>query len=377
MIRGTVTKAAVSEDWKVLFSFLSENWKQLAADTGALKGLRKDKSPETLLRILLIYLGCGHSLRETVVRARQSRIAELSDVALLKRLRKSRNWLYELCRALFQENGIAVSDTAQQMCVFGTTVVNESGKTGSQWRLYYSMTLPSLACNFFKLMSARGKGSAETLEHFPVHPGDYILADHGYSTVKGLEYVVRAGGYVTVRLNAGTLHFEEKPGIPFNLLSAVESITCIGEVGEWHVNMKKAPGITGCVCVLRKTEEAARDALRCMDQDARRKNEKHQESIRNFAHHVTVSTTFPSERFLASDVLESYRLRWQVELVLKRFYSLAQFDHLPKSDEENSKAWFYGKLLVALLTEKIIRHAQTTSPWGCGISASSLERLST
>lgn len=378
MIRGTVTKAAVSEDWKVLFSFLPENWKQLAADTGALKGLRKDKSPETLLRILLIYLGCGHSLRETVVRARQSKIAELSDVALLKRLRKSQNWLYELCRALFQENGIAVSDTAQQMYVFGTTVVNESGKTGSQWRVYYSMTLPSFACNFFKLMSTRGKGSAETLEHFPVHPGDYILADRGYFTAKGLEHVAKAGGYVTVRLNAaGTLHLEEKPGIPFNFLSVMESITCIGEVGEWHVNMKKAPGITGRVCVLRKTEEAARDALRCMDQDARRKNEKHQESIRSFAHHVAVFTTFPSERFLASDVLESYRLGWQVELVLKRFNSLAQFGHLPKSDEESSKAWFYGKLLVALLTEKIIRHAQTTSPWGYGISASSLERLST
>ena len=92
-MNGTVTRAPVDEDWGVLASFLPGNWQQLAAHTGALRGLRKDKSPENLLRTLLIHLGCGHSLRETVVRARQAHLADLSDVALLKRLRKSRDWL--------------------------------------------------------------------------------------------------------------------------------------------------------------------------------------------------------------------------------------------------------------------------------------------
>ena len=64
----------------------------MAASTGALKGLRKDKSAEKLLRVLLIHPGCGHSLRETVVRARKAQLAELSSVALWKRLRKSREW---------------------------------------------------------------------------------------------------------------------------------------------------------------------------------------------------------------------------------------------------------------------------------------------
>ena len=43
--------------------------------------------------MLLIHLGGGHSLRETVLRARQAGLAELSDVALLKRVRKSGEWL--------------------------------------------------------------------------------------------------------------------------------------------------------------------------------------------------------------------------------------------------------------------------------------------
>ncbi len=52
-------------------------------NTGALHGLCEDKAPETLLRTFLIHLGCRHSLRETVVRARQANLAGLSDVALL------------------------------------------------------------------------------------------------------------------------------------------------------------------------------------------------------------------------------------------------------------------------------------------------------
>ena len=53
-----------------------------------------------------------------------------------------------------------------------------------------------------------------------------------------------------------------------------------------------------------------------------------------------------------------------VLLVFKRFKSLAQLGHLPKRDDESAKAWLYGKLLVALLVEKLIRHASAISPWG-------------
>ena len=88
---------AGGEDWDVLLSFLPPDWQELARDTGALKGLRKDKAVDNLLRTLLLHLGCGHSLRETAVRARQAQLADLSDVALLKRLKKSSEWLRALC----------------------------------------------------------------------------------------------------------------------------------------------------------------------------------------------------------------------------------------------------------------------------------------
>ena len=375
-MKRTVTTAPISEDWSVLLSFLPENWKDLAADTGALRGLRKDKSPETLLRTLLIHLGCGHSLRETVVRARQANLAELSDVALLKRLRKSRDWLYALCKALFEEHGIIISgDPKHQVRAFDATVVCEPGRTGSQWRIHYSVALPSFGCDFFKLTPTKGKGTGESFKQFPIHSGDYILADRVYATASGVQYVTRSGGYVTVRVNTGTLRFNTNPDTSFDLLRAVESITRIGAIGEWEVSVGSDPPVPGRVCVLRKTEEAAQKACKKIRKDAQNHGTKPLEQTLRFARYVIVFTTFPADQFSASQVLDWYRLRWQVELVFKRFKSLAQFGHLPKYDQESAKAWLYGKLLVALLTEKIVRHARTFSPWGYRIPDKPLERL--
>src|SRR5882672_2058895 len=100
------TLNAADEDWDLLVSFFPGQWKDLAEQTGALKGLRQDKSVENYLRILLMHLGCGFSMRETAVRARLAELADLSDVALLKRLRKSKDWLHQLCCALFEERRV-------------------------------------------------------------------------------------------------------------------------------------------------------------------------------------------------------------------------------------------------------------------------------
>ncbi|MDE2644557.1 MAG: transposase [Bacteroidota bacterium] len=128
--------------------------------------------------------------------------------------------------------------------------------------------------------------------------------------------------------------------------------------------------------VVKRTRASAQKAFTQIQKTAHRKGKTPIEETFRFARYVIVFTTFPPDSFSASEVLQWYRLRWQVELVFKRFKSLAQFGHLPKYDEESAKAWLYGKLLVALLTEKIVRHARTFSPWGYPSSEKPLERFS-
>ncbi len=115
--------------------------------------------------------------------AERSAASRASDVALLKRLRKSKDWLYALCVQLFQEHGIAVAtDGGFQIRAFDATTVKEPGKTGALWRIHWSVCLPSLACDFFRLTPTEGPGSGESLVQFPIRhasassPWGYELA---------------------------------------------------------------------------------------------------------------------------------------------------------------------------------------------------------
>ena len=367
----------VDEDWDVLLSFLPRDWRELAEDTGALKGLRKDKSVDNLLRTLLLHLGCGHSLRETVVRARQAQLADLSDVALLKRLKKSKPWLHALCVRLFEEQDLAVvpGGAFQVRAVIATTV-KEPGPSGSLWRLHYSVCLPSLACDFFKLTGTEGPGTEESLAQFPVRAGDHVLADRGYSTTRGIRHVADAGGRLSVRVNTAALPLFTAPGRAFDLLAAVTSVTRPGAVRSWATRVvaacddgDAAGEVAGRICVLRKSAEAIRVGHEKIRRDAARTGNQVQPVNLRFGEYVIVFTTLPDPPFSAADVLDWYRLRWQLESVFKRFKSLAQLGHVPKYDDDSAKAWLYGKLFVALLVEKLIHHARTISPWGYDVRA--------
>ena len=352
------------KDWDLLSSLLPANWRQLAVETKATKGLRKDKSPDALLRTLLMHLGCGHSLRETAVRARVAGVADMSDVAVLKRLRKSEEWLRRLCAELFRESGASAEDGLPLLAVDGTTV-KEPGR-GSLWRLHYAVRLPSLECGFFELTSAEGAGTGEPLSRLPVAPGDLVLADRCYSTGPGLRHVADCGGHATVRVNTSALRLREADGRPFDLLGAVSSLRGARAVGCWAVAaaVKGGEPVEGRLCAIRKTRKEARLAVDKLRAGASRRQRKLRPETLEYAKYVIVFTTFPEARFDAEAVLRWYRLRWQVELVFKRFKSLAGLGHLPKHDPTSARAWLYGKLLVALLTEKILRHLGAISPWG-------------
>ncbi len=360
----------MDEDWKLLVSFFPANWRELAVSTNALKGLRKDKSEENMLRTLLIHLGCGYSLRETVVRARKADLADLSDVALLKRLRKCKDWLYRLCVCLFAERGMKLGDVNEgfRLRLFDATIVKEPGKTGSQWRIHYSIELPSLCCDFFKLTETQGKGTGESLTQFPVQADDYIIADRGYSTARGLHYIASKKAHAIVRLNPQALRICDNTCKPFALLNHVKKIKKAGTVKYWNVQIPDpdngADYVAGRICAIRKTEEAIRIAHKKLKRRANRNAQELKPATLVYAKYVMVFTTFPKEEFSAHDILQWYRLRWQVELVFKRFKQIAHLGHLPKYDDESAKAWLYGKLFVALVTEKLIEYATSISPWG-------------
>ena len=63
-------------------------------------------------------------------------------------------------------------------------------------------------------------------------------------------------------------------------------------------------------------------------------------------------------------VMEFYRGRWQVELAFKRLKSLLQMGQVPKKKATSAQAWMQGKILTALLIERLLCEARFFSPWG-------------
>ncbi len=358
----------MNEDWSVLTSLLPERWREIGTQTNALKGLRQDKSEEALLRTLLIHLACGYSLRETAVRARQAHLADMSDVALLKRLRKSKEWLAELCSSMFLERGVRLQGPSDfEVRLFDATNVKEPGKTGSLWRLHYSVRVPSLRCDFVKVTGSDGMGTGESLKQFPVEAGDYVIADRAYAAASGIEFVSERRGYCLVRVSPHNLDVRDRTGQRMAWRERLGEIKSSAQIGSWPVSIPASGrrSIAGRICVVRKTLAAIELAHRRLKRKASKTGQRLKPETLLHAEYVIVFTTFPESRFTASDVLQWYRIRWQIELVFKRFKQIAQLGHLPKYDEESAKAWLYGKLFVALMAEKLVSHARSISPWGC------------
>ena len=82
----------LEEDFQYLLRLLPNGWQEKARSLGALRRCRGVSDAESLLRVLLIHLADGCSLRETSVRVRRGNIAQLSDVAIMDRLRLSGEW---------------------------------------------------------------------------------------------------------------------------------------------------------------------------------------------------------------------------------------------------------------------------------------------
>ena len=353
----------MDENWKVLSSLFPLGWKQMAQRCGAVERLRGFRSSEVLLRMILLHVGKGYSLRETTVQAKLAHWADISDVALFKRLRQSEEWLRSLCVGLLKESKcLPVKHTALALIrVVDGTVVKEPGKTGSQWRILYSLRLPSLACDFFELTATMGEGCGESLNRLPVTSHELIMADAGYCSVAGIDSVHQRGADVLVRINPQSFVAFSPQGTRFALAARLRSLSESGQIGEWPVVLHGPhSSLSGRVCAVRKSEHAIRLAHRRLHRRSSKKQMLTRPLTLEFAKYVLVFTTRPIGS--AKEVLQLYRMRWQVELAFKRLKTIAQLGHLPKHDEKSSRAWLYGKLFVALLVQKAICIGHDISP---------------
>jgi hypothetical protein len=357
----------LAEDWELLVSLLPRNWEQQAIFSGASQRLRGFPTMSSLLRTLLLHVGKGYSLRETAVRAKAGGMAEVSDVALLKRLQKAEGWLRWLCVSLWEEAGWEVPADVRGYNVraLDGTLVKEPGQFGALWRIHYSIRIPSLVCDHWEVTAVKGSGTGESLERFVAGANDLVLADRGFCRGSGIEALHRQGAAVMVRFNTSTLPLWTQEGSPFDLVEKLSPLSPVAQQREWPVWIAGTGGrIAGRLCVIRKSEESTERSRRKILRKAQQGGAQPKPETLHYAAYVMIFTTVPVTAFSTAEVLEWYRARWQIELVFKRLKTLAKLGSLPKHDDRSARAWLYGKLLVVLLGQKLERLGRDISPWG-------------
>jgi Transposase DDE domain len=306
----------------------------------------------------------GLSLRQTVVRAREQSIADISDVALLKRLRCSEKWLQQLTSQMTDLGEAAVLkrlSERRRIRVVDATTVQEQGGAGTDWRIHYTLCLPDLSCDFFELTDEHG---GESYRRIPARRGDLLLADRGYSNAAGVGAVLAKEADVLVRWNSFSFPLEIAEGKAFEAVKQLSKLPKRG-VRSWAVFFtdqgKRYPGR---LCAIRKGALATARAQDKMRQQASKKQKQLNEEALKLAAFIMVFTTASQKELSTEEVLELYRVRWQIELRFKHLKSLLGLGCLPKYDAQSCRAWIQAKLLCGLLIERLVREAKFFFPWG-------------
>jgi len=353
--------AGLGEDWDVIERVLPDGWQEAARRTGALRRTRGFKDAATLLRVLLIHLVDGCSLRETAVRADAGGLIKVSDVALLGRLRGSGEWF----RWMVEQMSRRLSATSQDVLpgkrvrLVDASVVCEPGATGSTWRLHYMIDLSTLACEQLQVTLPE---EGETLTRFTVQANDVVMADRGLAHRRGIRHVVDHQGDVVVRMNMVSIPLEDDKARALALLPKLRKLK-LGQARDWPAWVRDDQGIIAVrVCAIKKSAEQTRKSQEKLREVASKKGRNLQPDTLEAAGYIVVLTTLPD--MPANQILEMYRHRWQIELAFKRLKSLLHLGHLKKTDPVGAKAWLQGKLFVATLIETLIAIGERFSPWG-------------
>jgi len=228
------------------------------------------------------------------------------------------------------------------------------------------MCLPDLSCDFFELTDENG---GETYRRIPVKPLDLILADRGYSNAAGVSAVREAQGDVLVRWNSFSFPLETEDNQPFETLKELSKLPKRG-AREWAVSFRHGgKKYTGRLCALRRNALATQRAQKKVRQKAAKKLKQPGEEALKLAAFVMVFTTLKRDVLDSREVLEMYRVRWQIELRFKHLKSLLELGCLPKYDDQSCRAWIQAKLLCGLLIERLMREAKFFFPWGYRLPA--------
>lgn len=346
---GTTTPILEEKEWSYLLTLLPADLEESARRTAALVRCRNLPNAAALLRLILAYAVSDLSLKDVAAWAHGLGLAELTGPGLFYRVREAEPWLQEILAQVLAED-MGASGAGWRLRIVDATVVTGPGATGTEWRAHVRIEPATGRLSSVELTDA---SVGEAISLHSLVEGEILLGDSAYATARGLAAVKRAKADLVVRLNPQNLRLCNLDRERITLLDREGEIPSLGgksyEVlvpippDSYHHRKSHTWPLHKAVDWIAARVVAARTR---------------QGEI------IWVLTTLPEAQASDGQILELYRLRWQVELLFKRLKSLLHFDNLPSRQGPTARSWMLARLLAAALAQKLVDPSGALSPWG-------------
>jgi hypothetical protein len=358
-----------SADWSRIVARLGgeEALALSAREHGAFIRARGVKSAVDVLRFALAYGPGGHSLRALAGMAAALKVANVSDVAILDRLRGAADWLQSLCKErlawVAQEIGVDLSGRPIRI-VDGSRL---EGPGDRVWRLHLCFDA-GLERIVDATITTTKEG--ERLDRLAVMPHEIRLGDRGFPQPDGIRNTLAAGADVLVRLTWNSLQMtsNNRPLDWIKLFNRAGRQGSLDMPVRVHKAHSRREPLDMRLLIIKKPPVAAARA-RAKARRASRKDQRRRTDPRTLAgaDYIILLTSLEREEFPIDRVSALYRLRWQVELAFKRLKSILHIDRLPAKDPALVRTWLYAHLLLALLLDDLNAQLGAISPSATGI----------
>lgn len=344
-------------DWDMIVAQLPPEWETMA-QTHRLFPKRfpeymgtKIKDVEVPQRLVLHHAGTGASLKVTTAAAAAAGIVDISHVGLHKWMLKIGPYLADLCGHMTYENEIFEADrwAGYEVIAVDASALTCPGAKGTTARVHYAMRLSDLHPTEIQVTDYKG---GETYKRFEPVVDQLWVGDRGYANPPGIAFIKESGAEVLVRHNYGSLPLYNGTGLKFDVRKKLAALKKPGTVREWKVWVcpRDHDSVCGRLCAVRLPKDKAKEAQeRVRREQGKAVTKEHLEA----AKYVVVFTTVPSSRLDTAKILEIYRLRWQVELFIKRDKSIGDLDEVPNFKPETIYSWICAKTLLLLIARKI------------------------
>lgn len=335
-----------------LIALLPDNYKQLCWESKAMTRHRGIQNEEELL-MLVLYYTFGHSLIDVKNYAKIEFDTDISDVGFMKRFNRCNQWVKSIMSEMINNEVIRYPIPEKlkdyKVIAIDASDVQQKGAVQRLFHLHYAVNLFTLSSESFKITH---QAQGESLKNFDLGKNTVVIADRAYASIKGIEYCIENQTDFILRIKNKAFKLYDKDGNEVILSSILEKVTeqSCDFILYYKVEKELRPIR---FCAVKKSKEE----IKIEKKRIRRRESRKQMSLSDdtkFTHNYFFVVTSLGDDFTSDEIINLYRLRWQVEMVFKRYKSILNMGSMPTKTAVSGEVWLNCKMLIALLIEKLM-----------------------